>query len=404
VLSGHLDLFGANPALRVKGDVTGAIDGAHLDLQGDAVVALGTLTLSSGHLHLTESLLSITGRWFDTFDAALKVDSTFGRVVVTGSITGGVLVDVPFPAQYIPTPQGPVKVCDGFTMSTGCDLDLAVQADEIGGLFLEGDAGVTIADVTVNFRLELRVAPSDITALKQLVIDQLLGQAQTIFQSLFSTAKDWVTGVVTGAIAWTRGAWDDTAAVLKNFFGQTASQAVGLLDAAHYQADEIGRVLNARFTSDSAGLVKAFADAGAGAVKAGQAAYAVFEKAFDRDVVTAANSVAAMVRQSFGSQAVASTVRSMFPIDNATTLQILTNQRFIPREVADAARNTCKMSLQDTATAFKQIGIATDAAVRGLTSTYTEVSSSTVAACMQAAGYATSTLNSVLRSIGLPTI
>ena len=73
----------------------------------------------------------------------------------------------------------------------------------------------------------MRVAPSDITALRQLVINQLLGQAQRIFQSLFPTAKDWVNGVATGTIAWTRGAWESTATVLKDFFHQSASQAVG---------------------------------------------------------------------------------------------------------------------------------------------------------------------------------
>jgi len=192
--------------------------------------------------------------------------------------------------------------------------------------------------------------------------------------------------------------------VLRTFFGQSASQVVGLLDAASYQPGEIGWVVRSQFTGDPLVFVKAFADAGADITQTAQAAYVVFEQAFGRDSFIQANSVVAMLRQSFGPRAVATTVRSMFGIDGPATLQILADQRYVARQIADVARNVCNTTAQETAKAFDKIGIVADDAARALTAVYREVNGRTIATYLQAVSDAKSALNSVLGALGNPGI
>jgi hypothetical protein len=404
-LAGHLDLFGPNPVLSVKGDIIGSIDGSHVDLRGDASVALAGLALTSTHMQLTETRLQLNGRWFDAFAADLKFDGSVGRIFCSGRLSGSIPITIDFPAQYIPTPTGPVKVCDRFTMTSTFALDVHVQVDEISGLNCDGTAVFTVANQRQSVPVRFRAGPSDLDALKRMIVNQVLGNARQMFQTLYPTARDWVTGVTSGAIGWTHTAWNDTASVLRTWFNQSASQVVGLLATGAYGAGEIGRILRAQFTSDPLVLVKAFADAGADVKQAGQAAFEVFEQAFNRDPFTQARSVVAMLHVSYPPAAVATTMRELLNIqNNRWTLQILHEQHYATREIADVARNVCRISAQETATIFVGIGIAANDALDGLNRVYHEAGTRTIAGYLAAAGYGRGALNTALSHLGIPGI
>ena len=220
---GRLDLFGQNPLLRVTGHVNGAIGADRLQLHGDADVALGGLDLAAVSADLDEERLTMRGRWLDYFDTELRVDGASGRLIVTGTITGGFAADVTFPSLYVPTPTQPVKKADSFHLPLSFEVNLNVRAEEATGLWLDGDAGFVVAGQRRRVHLHLSVVPSTFDQLANRIADSVHGMAGELFDALYPTAQAWLDGVTSGAIGWTRTAWDDTAKVFKLGFGVAAA-------------------------------------------------------------------------------------------------------------------------------------------------------------------------------------
>ena len=145
-------------------------------------------------------------------------------------------------------------------------------------------------------------------------------------------------------------------------------------------------------------------DAGVGVRRFADAMFAVFEQPLGRVPEVQANSVVALIRNWYGAADVAAVTGQMFPVDTTQILQFLVNQRYIPREVADAAHRGCNLTAEQAARAFKAIGIGADDALRALTTAYDGVSRTTMAGYLTAVGYSRSLLNGVLSSWGLPTV
>ena len=119
-LDGHLDLFPGNPTLRVTGNVAGAIDAEHVDLHGNAAVAVAGFTLSSAVLDVTERHVAISGQWLGFLDTNLSIDASSGGLVLSGSISGGIDVNVIFGSIFVA--DGTAKLADSFPISSLASL------------------------------------------------------------------------------------------------------------------------------------------------------------------------------------------------------------------------------------------------------------------------------------------
>jgi hypothetical protein len=325
-------------------------------------------------------------------------------VVFTGTLSGQVPLTVPFPQQFVPTATGPVKVADAFSLPTAADVHLDLVVDSVGSFVCSGQAAFTVGGQRKAVSLALRVAPHDFASFAALVVGQVQAIAREVFTTLFPTAQAWLDGVAHGAISWTRSAWGDTGAVLGTWFHQSAAEVAGLLDRAAYDGGEIGRVLRAHFNTDPNGLVRAFAEGGVEVGKAARGAFVVFEQAFNRDLLTQANSVASMLRVAYAAGPVATVIQDQFSINPTWTLQILYNQRFPTADIARVADEVLGFSAKDAAQAFQLIGVPASDALQSLSAAYDTVGSQTIAGYLQAAGYARSAVNDVLSGLGLPRI
>jgi len=401
-LDGDLDVFGDNTLLSVRGHVAGAIGGGTVRLDGHADVALEGLHLAAMTVALTEQRLALHGAWLGVLDTDLVIDGAGGRLIVDGSITGGFPLDVTLPALTVTTTNRPVKVTDGLRLSTTVDVAFTVRAETATGLSLTGDVGFLVNGRRRSFHLRLSAVPADFAALQRLVADHVSGMARDIFTTLYPTARDWVKGVASGAIGWTRTAWDDTAVVLKTWFNQVPGDVVRMLDDAGFNPGEIGKILKAEFVRDSNDMVQAFNAGGATVGKVADAVFAVFEQSLGHDLVTQARNVATMLRNWYDANSIASMLRRNFNLRPTLTLQILAEQRYITREIATAAKEVCHLLASEAAAAFKAIGIAADDALRNLAAIYTDTTPAAIASSLAAAGYARATLNSVLAGWHLP--
>ena len=401
-LDGDLDVFGDSTLLSVRGHVAGAIDREHFRLDGQADVALEGLHLAAMTAALTDQRLALHGAWLGVLDTDLVIDGAGGRLIVNGSITGGFPIDVTLPALTVPTPERPVKLTDSVHLSTTVQVAFNVHAETATGLWLDGNVAVLVDGRWRTFHLRLSTVPADFAALQRIVADYVQGMTRDIVTSLYPTAHDWVNGVASGAIGWTRTAWDDTAVVLKTWFQQSPGAVARMLDDASFSPGEIGHVLKAEFVRDWNDMVQAFKSANLSIGKVADAVFTVFEQPFGRDLVTQAAQ-----RDQHAPELVR---RQQHRLDAAAQLQ--------PRHHLDTP-DPRRAALHHQGDRHRRQGGVPSPRQRDGSSLqdhryrrrrrpaqprrdYTDTSPAVIASSLAAAGYARSTLNSVLAGWNLP--
>jgi hypothetical protein len=409
-LNGHLDLFPDNPFLTVRGNLAGSLDAKHLALNGNAAVNLGGMSLASGTVGLTDSTLTVSGNWFDLFGTNLVLDTTAGRTVLSGTVSGTRSIDVPCGAVFLHPLSGSVKVAERFHFSAGFAFTLTVTADEATGMSAVGTVTFSLNDKSFTLPLSFAAAPVSLSELDQLITRTVQSISVTLFKALYQDAEAWVQGVASQAIGWSRTAWQDTGLALQSAYNKSATQVAQILDKAAYTTDEIGQVLRTTFAasvSDPTGTVLGILkQTGFPVVKVANILYGGF-----RDSISSANHDATVqglvqiMRSQYPAVELVK-VASSFGIGATSAISILKGVGYIPRELAAAAAvaDAYHLTYTQTADVLHRVSVGANDIIAAVQRTFV-VGEQTVAQYLNDMGYASrAELNSVLDTLHLPRI
>jgi hypothetical protein len=409
-LSGHLDLFPDNAFLAVRGNLAGSLDAKHLALNGNAAVNLGGMSLASGTVGLTDSTLTLSGNWFDLFGTELVLETTAGRTVLTGTVSGRRSIDVPCGAVFLHPVSGSVKVAERFHFKAGFDFTLRVTADEATGMSAVGTVKFLLNDKSFTLPLSFVTAPASLSELDKLITTAVQSISVTLFKALYQDAEAWVQGVASQAIGWSRTAWQDTGLALQSAYNKSATQVAQILDKAAYTTDEIGQVLRTTFAasvSDPTGTVLGILkQTGFPVVKVANILYGGF-----RDSISSANHDATVqglvqiMRSQYPAVELVK-VASSFGIGATSAISILKGVGYIPRELAAAAAvaDAYHLTYTQTADVLHRVSVGANDIIAAVQRTFV-VGEQTVAQYLNDMGYASrAELNSVLDTLHLPRI
>ncbi len=196
-LSGALNLFPDSNILSLTAEVEGQFSASGINILGTTDFRVGGVSLISGEVLLTQSLLKVVGSCLGV-ETELAIRQQNGQLQIDGGLT--ISESLTIKTQDIVV-QG-IKLSDPLKLETSIDVDLGISAS-LNRFSLHVAAAFTVLDQGFDINLNLSVMPSSVDDLLQQLLSEATRMVQSFVTNLLNRPEKLLEVIARAALAIT---------------------------------------------------------------------------------------------------------------------------------------------------------------------------------------------------------